>query len=222
MELKNLQTEHHANKKPLLISRLKLVEMKYAPILLLLPFLFLACWPCKEPVVVELGAIPDSILALVPYQDGESYEFEHSGGSVIMFESTRSSYERYWKPCPSELCCDTIYLYNENQTSLRTNYPIFDFGMILANYPNSRTFYFSVSIGRSHFEIPLNRDYQVDYEYNDSLFLQDRWYPRVYSLKLDSYNNIQDAVYPDSLYYSLSAGILKIGMSNEEFYQIHE
>lgn len=175
-----------------------------------------SCLPC-DTITVENGALPDSALSFVPYQNGETYKLKHSNGLIINFETTRSTRDE-WSHCTE--CCNYEYHFEINTTRLIPDYPIFDCNFDISNRD---TTYFDcyASIGKYGFYIPTS-DFQLDYfEKVDSLTLDSVSYYNVFKLKSDygSYYD-QDSIYADSLYYNFQHGILKILMSNGEYYEI--
>lgn len=187
-------------------------------ILILLPLILSSCWPCKiEPILIENGNLPDSILSYIPYQQDSVYKLQHSNGLILNFGATRSTYDE-WTSC--DHCCDYEYHYEINQTNLTTDYPLFDIQFWIDNQDTS---YYSchLSVGNSSFFLPiLDSDYKNSNNF-DSINLNSMVYYDV--LKLESnYGNYydKDSIYIDSLYYNTTYGILKLLISNGESYEI--
>jgi hypothetical protein len=179
--------------------------------------LLLASCRCPDPILVDLGSIPDSILARVPYQSGMTYSFKHSGGQVIDFTASRDSkYEQTW--C-EEWCCDYVYKYQVNTTTLHPDYPVFDLNLQVSNqnieYPSIFAWF-----GHSSFYLPLNPDQFHEAGFSDSLLMGGRWFYRVFSTKMMEGGFPMGSIYADSLYYNLTEGIIRIIMSNGEFYAV--
>lgn len=193
---------------------------KYIFILLLL-ITATACHPCDPPIFIDNGKIPDSILIMVPYQNGQIYKFRHSGGLTIRFAATRQSTEE-WLRCESERCCQFEYKYEENTTTLNPDYPVFSFGFDQENM-NPETFGFFARVGYYFFQVPTN-DYQSSYcGFADSVLIGDKFYYDVFKIKSiygTAYD--RDTIFADSMYYSYKKGILQVKMSNGEKYSIDE
>jgi len=190
--------------------------MKNRPFLIILIILLSACWPCAPPVLIDNGKIPDSILAYVPYQHGQTYKFRHSGGLVIKFAASRQSAEQ-WLRC--EWCCEYEYKFEVNTTTLTPDYPVFSFGFDLSNM-TAEIFSLFARVGYYSFQIPTN-DYQSNYcGFADSVLVGDKFYYDVFKIKSIYYD--RDTIFADSMYYSYKNGIIQIMMSNGEKYSIHE
>ncbi len=178
-----------------------------------------ACRPCDEPIVIDNGKIPDSILSYIPYQNGLNYKFRHSGGLVIGFSAVRASNEA-WLEC--HRCCKFVYKYEENITTLIPDYPIFNIGFNLANMDSSFCA-LSAWVGHDGFSIPAN-DYQAGFVgFADSILIGDKVFYNVFKIKSDyssGYN--RETIYTDSIYYSYQHGLIQIKMSNGEKYTIYE
>jgi hypothetical protein len=181
--------------------------------------LFSSCFRCKPPLLIDNGRIPDSILSCVPYQQGQTLKFRHSGGLVIGFSSTRQSRDE-WLRC--DWCCDYEYKFEVNTTTLTPDYPIFSLGFDLSN-PDSKGFDFGARVGYYWFQIPSN-SYQAAYcGYADSLMIGEKKYYKVFKIKSNygsSYD--RDTIFADSMYYSYKQGLIQIMMSNGEKYSIDE
>ena len=187
------------------------------PFVGLLLIVALASCRCEDPEVIDLGPVPDTIMMSVPYRDGGVYSFRHSAGQVIHFNASRESREeRTW--CEWR-CCEYVYKYQVITTSLRPDFPVFDLGMVLSSHNNDYPV-LHLWVGRSAYYLPM---YSADLGgvlYSDSLLVGDRWYREVYKLPRESMGFSEGPVYPDTLVYNFSEGILRIMMSNDEYYEI--
>lgn len=200
-------------------SLIQEMKIRYLPVIAILPLLVCSCG-CDEPTIIDMGLIPDSILSEVPYEDGLIYPFTHSGGKVISFTAQRTSRDEYLY---CDRCCDDYsYRYQVNETVLTPDYPVFQLRIQL-NSMDSSYYGHSIWIGRHGFYVSVRNMENFPVDYADSLQFNGKWYPGVYSLKnTDSYWMIQDSIRPDSLYYNFRSGIIKIVMTNGEYYQKNE
>jgi hypothetical protein len=178
---------------------------------------------CDDPVTIDCGKIPDSVLQMVPYQNGQTFKFIHSAGLVINFTASRETREQ-WLGCNSERCCKYAYKYEVNTTILQPDYPLFSFGFDLSNPgPTPDVFGLGASVGKYWFQIPTD-DYQAGYcGFADSILIGDKFYRDVFKIKSiygSAYD--RDTIFADSMYYSYKLGILQIMMSNGEKYSIYE
>jgi hypothetical protein len=182
----------------------------------LIPVLILSsCWPC-DTVIIENGTLPDAALKFIPYQNGETYQFQHSNGLIINFESIRETREE-WTYCTE--CCKNEYHFEVNSTILIPDYPVFDFQFEISN-EDTALYICNAFIGRNGFVIPTSEVQYDFFERVDFIVIDSKCYYEVWKLKsYGSYYN-EDTVYADSLFYNYDFGILKILMSNGEYYKI--
>ncbi len=194
--------------------------MKGKFILILFLIYLSGCNPCDEPVLIDHGSLPDTILKYVPYQDGKTYRFHHSAGLIIEFTANRQS-SKEWARC--EECCKYESVYEVNKTRLIPDYPIFDFGFEISNQ-DTINYFVTARVGKYQFYIPTNTKYTTDYyKFADSILIEKKYYYDVFLLKSNygSYYD-KDSQFVDSMYYSYKLGILQIKMSNGEKYSIYE
>ncbi len=184
-------------------------------VLMVMGLVLTACPPNCNSEIRDFGTLPEEALAMVPYQDGESYRFVHSAGQEINFLASRKTTEEteHWDPCGG-------IIYERNNTNLVPDYPIFN---IILSMAKTDTTDWGAQAYLSSVTFPLaNTDfYQIDHKFFDSLSIAGEWYRDVYRIKGYKYNSVKEnEIFPDSLWYNTEAGILKISMSNGEFYQI--
>ncbi len=190
--------------------------------LVILQFLLVACPNCPEPEHIDVGEIPEEILNLVPYQDGESYNFIHSEGQVILFSTQRNTEEEYFS-CEN-YCCETIYEYDLNTTRLTPNYTLFPIKIIIStnNFQETPTaYYLNLKIGTGYVQIPQSTENNYNGTFVASININNIDYTNVYKLKASTYETAT-GIKIDSVYYNYQKGILKILMDNEEYYEIQE
>ncbi len=195
------------------------MKLQYLPVVTLLSLLAYGCGCYGPTEIIDLGRIPDSILSQVAYQDGQIYSFTHSGGKVINFMAQRTSHDEFME---CERCCDFAYKYQVNETILTPDYPVSKMSIQLSSQDST---YYShlIGIGRSGFYLTPGIPDLYPSDYADSLLINGTWHTGVYSLKnTDSYWVSQDSIRPDSLYYNFSSGIIRIVMTNGEYYQKNE
>jgi len=187
-------------------------------IVLVVTVLLVSC-RCDEPILIDLGPIPEKFLKQVPYEHGKTYQFKHSAGLIINFEASRETRDEY-SGC--ERCCDFDYKYQVNETQLNPDYPVFAFHIQL-NGMDTVHCQPSFRIGQSFFYPPWDSGAPSDLQPLDSVRLTGRWYYDVYALKniSDSWFS-RDSITADSLYYNFSSGVLRVVMTNGEYYQKHE
>ena len=176
--------------------------------------LFHGCWPCHT-ITIENGPLPEKALAFVPYQDGETYKIGHSKGLVINYRATRETTDG-WTECTE--CCKYEYHYQINTIRLVPDYPVFELYFEISN-PDTAFINCYGSAGKYNFLIPASEMQSEYFESEDSLKLGDIFYKDVFKLK-SSYWSHQDSIFADSMYYNYEFGILKLIMSNGEYYEI--
>lgn len=176
-----------------------------------------ACPPNCEYMLVDYGLLSEEALACSPYVDGGSYSFVHSGGQIISFTAsrTREIYSDFWEECLERR-------YEGDNTTLTPDYPIFKCNVELYK-SDSSLYQLHILAGGSTFSLPFGERINSQHGYYDSLLIGPYWYKEVYTVT----NNVWDRNPPGQilaykLIYNTSHGILKILMSNDEYYEINE
>ena len=112
-----------------------------------------------------------------------------------------------------------MYYFERATTTLWADYPIFSISL---SVNNADTLWYPVSIDIGHrgfwlVDDPLNEN---GYLHLDSLELDDQVYYDISLLKnTGGWGSSSNEFYTDSLYFNKQSGILKIIMSNGEYYQ---
>lgn len=184
-------------------------------ILLLLLTAFPTCRHC-EPQIYDAGPLPSEAFLCVPYEDGKTTSLTHSNGKTINFAISREVTAVEWVDCME--CCIT-FKHEEELTSLKPDYPLFEIRISIVNHDTAH-YDCSVWIDGANFYIPTN-DYTREYTTRvDSMLIGGKYYYDLFLLP-DANDYMQkNPVRIDSLYYNFSDGIVKITMTNDEYYQI--
>ncbi len=169
------------------------------------------CTPdCGDRIPIE-SSLPVDASDKVPYQNDENISFKHNLGQEINYKASRDSGREESSQCDD--CC-TAVSYDYDKTYLMPDYPVFDMEVNLASYDSVRYNYI-LQVGNSYFNLNIG-DY---YSLVDSVKVGETYFKEVYKIK--NYNDYNEqGIFPDSVYYNLSEGFLKIIMSNKEFYEI--
>ena len=170
--------------------------------------------PCNHQTL-DFGDLPEAALATVPYVDRGTYRFVHSAGQEITYTARRetTTETEYWHECSQ-------VIFQKNTTRLTPDYPVFGFDLWIVKH-DTASWSVSAAIGTSIFHLPMNHEHYSDYLFFDSLAIGGEYYRDVYQIKRsEGYNDSEDEIRPDSLWYNTGAGILKVSMNNGEFYQI--
>jgi len=192
--------------------------MQKAAYLLVFLIFMLGCRPC-EVTTIELANIPDTILAKVPYKNGESIIMEHSQGKNIEFIVNRKNTKQQTY---CEHCCKYNYIYEIDETNLTPNYPIFSISFSISGL-DTVNYNISSYLGNSSVNIPAyynktNNYYNTKLE--DSILIKDKKYYQIFKIKSSVNDFYKDLLFVDSIYYNHKFGLLKIIMSNEETYTL--
>lgn len=192
-------------------SHMKSKPIKYYLLLVLIPFLQ-ACpppVPC-DPIITQIEPIPDSVQSIIPYVNGEVYDYIHSEGTIVQFMCSSSLEEN--RQC---FDCNECLVFEKLQVILEPDYLLPPIEMTLRQIDDS--FYeLVVGYGNSSFTIPVNFN-----EYNSIAEI----FSDTIGIKRDNWSNFYDSkssLYADSIYYALDKGIVKIVMSNDETFSIDE
>jgi len=174
---------------------------------------------CDAPEIIDLGRLPDSILAQVPYRDGQEYKFSNSRGKLFNFTAQRESHDEYLE---CEKCCKIAYKYQVNQTIMTPDYELFDLTIQLSSIDSADYSHF-IWVGAYLFYLPKNDYTDAGIEYSDSVQLNNEWFYGVYRIDYpDDPIYISDSIYPSRLYYNFTSGIIHITLNNGEYYQKYE
>jgi hypothetical protein len=187
--------------------------------LLLLP-LYLAltgCPRCPEAIELNHGPLPDEALQYIPYRTGEIYRFKHSRDRVVEFFVRRGTYSQTTS-CSE--CCDYVITYEVNATELTPDYPLFSIRLEISNIDTS-FFWCTAQVGGCGFTIPTNGPETGPVEKFDSVMVDSVWYHDVYKIGYSwgCYPG-EEVVHADTILYNYTDGILKIIMSNAEYYSL--
>ncbi len=179
-------------------------------------FMLYACPPPCEPQRISVLPIPDSVSMLIPYKNGDTVNFQHSGGLVVPFVCQRDSSAEYaysdW--------CSPGQEYRLDETLLVPDYPISSVVVQLTKY-DEQNLLFSISVANS--STALNVQHELSFNL-DSLKVNQKWFYCVMALNLSSseHPNYPDLLRFDSVYYTPQDGIIRLTMSNEEYYDLVE
>jgi hypothetical protein len=189
---------------------MKMRALKISVVLLLV---MLACRPCK-PVIIDRGPLSEELLNKIPYKTGEYVSFKHSNGYNINFsvnsQTTKESFQEDFRSCRG-------LIFEKNTTTLTPNYPIFKFQLSISNADSLHNPVF-VNIGRFGFMIADSSNQWGPVDIADSLMINGFVYDSVYRMKYDDSFYQDDLIYVDSLLYNTDFGILKVVMTNGEYY----
>lgn len=176
-----------------------------------------ACRPCETPEIIENPPIHDSILSKVPYANAQIIKLKHSNGHVINFIVNLDS-STYISECERYNCCDYLFRYTNYRINLVPDYPIFsiDFSMSNLDYQSK---FISVFIANSTFYFSYDFNLNYGCQIIDSIYLNNRFY---YDVMMVPHSGVYDNshTFPDTLLYNYEYGILKIKISNNEFFTI--
>jgi hypothetical protein len=171
--------------------------------------------PCDSYENIAREPVPDSIIAFLPYQNGDIVHFLHSGGHIIDY-----SVNRWSEKTKIEDDCYTAD-YHYVTTKLIPNYSVFEINMNIDNNSNE-VYPLQIYIGGYDCYIPTNSNYWIDYNIVDSLEVNNFTYYNVFKLKMNYnyFSNTSQPISIDSLYFNFTYGILKLKMTNNEFYAL--
>ena len=177
-----------------------------------------SCIPC-ETLNIDLPPIPDSITEIIKYKDNDVIVLEHSAGKQITFDiNQRFTQEKTY--CSH--CCDT-YTYQLFETKFTPNYPSFSINIQISSLDSTYRV-IEMNIGSSNCNIPVVFDLEnqpfTNMELKENVLINNVNYEEVFKIKMSSWKDDPNIIYPDSLYYNHDIGILKIIMNNEETYTL--
>ena len=176
-------------------------------------FLFFACPPKCNNQLIVISPIPDSILNLVPYGDGQKVCLRHSEGTQIEFNCSRSTHTEF---VDFERGCGNVIEFEVNCTILTPEYPLPEINITIQKideeYIDMNLWFAGGNFNFIFYESKV--DSLIEYA------IGDHNYSNVWAMKSDYYNSYlnQPELLVDSLYFNADFGILRIKMNNGEAY----
>ena len=194
--------------------------MKISLLSILASLLLLAagCDRCRNPEIIDVGELTPGQLALVPYSDGQVVRLMHSAGLIIDYNVSRSTTIEMREYSGK---CETLK-FRLNTTSLVPEYPALPMTFYIANTDENYTA-FEASIGKYYYYLPKDTENFFSYGTMGDLPLNDTIYEDVFFMKTPVWSiPQQEVIYVDSLFYNYTSGVIRIIMSNSEYYTIYE
>lgn len=176
---------------------------------------FPTCHHC-EPQTFDAGPLPEKASTMIPYEDGSTVKLKHSNGKTITFSVSRDKSFKEETHCDD--CC-TTFKFEEDKTILIPDYPLAKIEFSILNY-DSGHYYCEVMIDRGYFIVPDPDDPYSNPMRAESINIGGKDYSSVFLLSNQNNYMADNPVTYDSLYYNYSDGILKIVMTNAEYYEI--
>jgi hypothetical protein len=174
---------------------------------LLIPvFLF----SCKKSVETNRYPLTQAELDFVPYQLGDTIGFIHSGGFEFDFQVV--SLNTSWRKSETGHPGENYWSYEQMELIILSNEPELIFNFIVT--PQSVMPWLQCKLNNNYFSI-----YSISQPTIDSLKINNTIYRDIFIFT----NQIVDTniITFDSLFYTKTNGLIKIGMNNEEAYYIN-
>ena len=194
----------------------KLIAMGTLPVLFL--YMLVSCdVECElQQFAVYHGEIPDSIINLVPYENGEVVNFLNADGKILTYHVVRESKQLTEQIVEECYVSSTTYAVDEtNLVSDSANCPI-EFAIT-----NRVEFdFYAVKIKNTDFTIPATEYYYQLAHVVDSMTINNVVYYNVLKetpFYFESQN--ADSLNADTLFYNYEFGILEIDFENGERFQ---
>jgi hypothetical protein len=165
---------------------------------------------CKKGIETNRYPLTQTELDFVPYQLGDTIGFIHSGGFEFDFQvvAIRQTWSKSEIGHPGE----DYFSYEEMEIVLQSNEPELIFRMNLSDQTIMSGL--TCAINNQTFGI-----YSITDPTMDSLMINDKLYTEIFVFT----NQLPETslITFDSIFYTRSDGIIKIGMNNEEAYIIN-
>jgi hypothetical protein len=196
---------------------LRLVFMKNIIKFAILVLLFSCDLPCPEiNQVSDLGALPEEVLGVMPYEDGDAISFLYAGDTVMAMEvsrETRKQYEIY-----EDECNQLTYVYEIDVTTMTNADSMLSILAWVANL--TAIDWYEVKINDSRFRIPVSPNSYLDAIILDSLQVNETVYYNVCQMARSSVvPDATGAPLVDIVYFNTAAGFLEILMADGSRYQ---
>ncbi|MDF1574885.1 MAG: hypothetical protein P1P86_06790 [Bacteroidales bacterium] len=176
-----------------------------------------ACPPPCDYHLIDFGSLSEEAISSSPYIDGQTYSFLHSEGYKISFYASRSREKQsdYYDEC-------TEVRRESDLSTLTPDYPIFPCNIGIHKTDTAR-YECLIWAGGSSFWLPCTMEIDLGHSYFDSIQIGQNWYREVYKMGNNWRDGIPEGqILADSIFYNTAFGILKIEMSNGEFYEISD
>ncbi len=170
----------------------------------ILCFLLISCRKGQE---IDRFLLTDEQLAFVPYEQGQLIPFVHSNGYPFAFEVVEK--QRYLESNREVYRSSDYVSFEMLSVRLRSNEPDLEFYLSLA----SEQMYYGVQGSLNNWWFYREGISKPDF---DSLLVNNKIYRDVFVFTQDWQDTT--VISFDSLFYSRTDGLIKIGMSNHEAY----
>jgi hypothetical protein len=181
--------------------------------IIVVALLIKSCHPC-ETEIIDHGSLSDEQKKIIPYFQDDTLILTHNSGFQISYICTRHLTVDYFE---CEECCDYRIKFEREMVTLSPNYPVFDIQFSIDNADTLHINYYC-NIGQFGYYLPFADQFET--EILDSMSINNKIYYDVYCLKAYDSGFVQDSIRPDSLYINKTEGVLKIVISNGEYYEI--
>ena len=180
---------------------------QYVFLLVLTPVFMLSC---KKGVETNRYPLSQTELDFVPYQLGDTIGFIHSGGFEFDFQVV--VLKKYWATSETGHRGEDYFSYEEMELILQSNEPELIFRM---NLP-AQTIMSGLTCAINNQTYGI---YSITDPTLDSLIVNDKLYTEIFVFT----NQLPETslITFDSIFYTRTDGIIKIGMNNEEAYYIN-
>ena len=191
-------------------------------VLFMFPLLFTACPVAEcEEVIVEKHLLPDSILALLPFREGDVLTYIHSGGKSIKYSVGIDSTIEIQSDFMHGKCYE--FHYQRFVVSLTPNYPVLHMHLAITNFYEH--IFAIVSAQSYRASVSLSGEQNPDVSFLRSIELNGITYRNVFRARMLAPSMFipqppPGTIHPNWVYFNVENGILRIVMSNNETFTL--
>ena len=189
----------------------------FAALLLVLAGCFKECPEGKYPNTTAYYDMPDSIRALLPYQDGDTVYFRSPQENILPFHTARNS--TWYDDERVEVCNTDHFYYEEALVRMQSLVSGLDIGLELSIFSHKDLL--ELSVNRNYFEVCSDPGLKYCAPMIDSVWVNGAAYHEVYVLTpYDRYEMGFDYLPVDTVLFNFTSGILEIVLPGGERYRL--
>jgi hypothetical protein len=161
--------------------------------------------------------MPDSVRALLPYQEGDIVFFRSPQDSILPLYAARTS--TWYDDEYVEVCNTDHYYYEEDLVTMQSLASDLNIGFELSIFPYKDLL--EISVNRNHFVVCRDPDLSYCAPKTDSVWINGVTYHNVYLLTPDDRYEMGYDYFPvDTVLFNFTSGILEIVLPDGERYRL--
>lgn len=165
---------------------------------------------CKEGYELSSYKMSDEDKRFVPFSEDEKLTYKHSNGFVFPLDVVSVTSQTH-QVGPNS-CEDNYYSYDSQTVVLKSAVP--ELYLEIETYATTYSPIITITYNRSVFKV----NKKALPQYNE-LVVGDKTYTNVYKATFVD-DNLENTIYPSTLYYAPNVGVIQIKMTNNDTFTI--